>query len=147
MGALCLETLDDALETYAQRHDLLYFRFMDDWLLLTKKHGHIRKAVRQMNQILADLKLKKAPDKTYIGRINKGFDFLGYRFGDTPRGEVTIAESTWQNHFNKLTQRVKDKVNEVDLLDCIKRSSSRVRLGETDFVIRMSCRLDRDNEC
>jgi hypothetical protein len=73
---------------------------MDDWVLLTQKHG----------------------------RIYKGFDFLGYRFGDTPRGEIKIAKGTWQNHFDKLTQRVRHKVNEVDLLDYIKRWWSWVRL-------------------
>jgi hypothetical protein len=29
-------------------------------------------------QALAELKLEKHPDKTFIGRIEKGFDFLGF---------------------------------------------------------------------
>ena len=37
-----------------------------------------------MNQVLGRLKLKKAPDKTFIGRIAKGFDWLGYRLGSMP---------------------------------------------------------------
>ena len=27
------------------------------------------------------LNLEKHPDKTFIGRVEKGFDFLGYHFG------------------------------------------------------------------
>ncbi|MFT6991854.1 MAG: hypothetical protein ACJASL_003850, partial [Paraglaciecola sp.] len=26
------------------------------------------------------LKVEQAPDKTFIGKISKGFDFLGYHF-------------------------------------------------------------------
>ena len=33
-----------------------------------------------MNQTLAELKLRQHPDKTFIGRISRGFDFLGYSF-------------------------------------------------------------------
>lgn len=35
--------------------------------------------------------LKKHPDKTFIGRIEKAFDFLGYHFG--PEG-LTVAKAT-----------------------------------------------------
>lgn len=35
--------------------------------------------------------LEKHPDKTYIGKIDKGFDFLGYHF--SPDG-LSIAEKT-----------------------------------------------------
>ncbi len=33
---------------------------------------------------IIELKLEKHPDKTFIGRIEKGFDFLGYHF--SPEG-------------------------------------------------------------
>ncbi len=33
--------------------------------------------------MLGALRLEKHPDKTFIGRIEKGFDFLGYHFGPT----------------------------------------------------------------
>jgi hypothetical protein len=35
--------------------------------------------------------LEKAPDKTFIGRIEKGFDVLGYHF--SPEG-TTVAAAT-----------------------------------------------------
>ena len=37
-----------------------------------------------MNETLAELKLQQHPDKTFIGRVSRGFDFLGYQF--TPAG-------------------------------------------------------------
>ena len=35
--------------------------------------------------------LEKHPDKTFIGRIERGFDFLGYHFGPA---ELSVAEKT-----------------------------------------------------
>jgi hypothetical protein len=35
--------------------------------------------------------LERHPDKTFIGRIARGFDFLGYRFG--PEG-LSVAKAT-----------------------------------------------------
>ncbi len=38
--------------------------------------------------------MEKHPDKTFIGRIETGFDFLGYRFG--PDG-LSVAKKTFEN--------------------------------------------------
>lgn len=39
----------------------------------------VKKAVKVTNEILNRLKVEKHPFKTYVGRINHGFDFLEYR--------------------------------------------------------------------
>jgi hypothetical protein len=39
----------------------------------------LRRAVKIVNQTLAALGLEKHPEKTFVGRVEKGFDFLGYR--------------------------------------------------------------------
>jgi RNA-directed DNA polymerase len=44
-----------------------------------------------LNQTFAELKISLHPDKTFIGRIDKGFDFLGYRFG---RGALRLSPAT-----------------------------------------------------
>ncbi len=44
--------------------------------------------------MLGSLGLEMHPDKTVIGRIEKGFDFLGCRFG--PNG-LTVARKTVEN--------------------------------------------------
>ena len=60
---------------------LLYRRFMDDFIVLTTTRWKLKQAV---NQRLNALKLEKHPDKTFIGRTDKGFDFLGYHV--SPQG-------------------------------------------------------------
>jgi hypothetical protein len=49
---------------------------MDDWVILARSRWHLRRAVRVMNQVLAHLGLEQHPDKTFIGRVTRGFDFL-----------------------------------------------------------------------
>ena len=62
-----------------------------------KGHGgarwKLRRAVRVVNQVLGGLGLEKAREKTFIGRLDRGFDFLGYRL--SPDG-ITVAEATWK---------------------------------------------------
>jgi RNA-directed DNA polymerase len=70
-----------------------YVRFMDDILVLAPTRWKLRRAIGLMNQILGALRLEKHPDKTFIGRIERGFDFLGYRFS---RAGLRLATATIQ---------------------------------------------------
>ncbi len=76
------------------RAGLFYVRFMDDILVLAPTRWKIRKAVRAVNEMLGSLGLEKHPDKTFIGRIERGFNFLGYHFG--PDG-LSVAKKTVEN--------------------------------------------------
>lgn len=76
MGALFLLPLDQAMA----RHKIVYVRYMDDWVILSPNRGRLRRAVAVMNQVLTSLGLEQHPDKTFIGRIERGFDFLGIKF-------------------------------------------------------------------
>lgn len=71
---------------------------MDDILILAHSRWKLKEAVRVLNQTLKELKLEKHPDKTLIGRIERGFDFLGYRF--EPKG-ITLAKKTTINFITK----------------------------------------------
>ena len=54
--------------------------------------------VKTLSRELDALQLEKHPDKTFIGGIEKGFDFLGYRF--TPRS-LTVARKTIENFLER----------------------------------------------
>jgi hypothetical protein len=58
----------------------------------------LRRAVRLVNEILGALRLEKHPDKTAIGRIERGFDFLGYRFS---REGLGLAKATIQRFVER----------------------------------------------
>ena len=73
MGALYLQRLDERIEATG----LIYARFMDDWVILAPTRWKRRAAVRIVNETLAELNVEQHPDKTFIGRVERGFDFLG----------------------------------------------------------------------
>jgi hypothetical protein len=64
---------------------------MDDVIVLAATRWKLRRAVKALNETLADLGLPKHPDKTFIGRVERGFDFLGYRL--SPQG-LLVAKQT-----------------------------------------------------
>ena len=97
IGAFFLNALDAA----AAKLRLFYIRFMDDILILAPTHWRLRRAVKAVNQTQGALDLEKHPDKTFIGRIERGFDFLGYHF--CPAG-VVVAKQTIANFIEKASR-------------------------------------------
>lgn len=95
LGALYLKGLDEAMA----KHRGYYVRYMDDILILSHTRWQNRRAVKTLNGIFAGLGLTKHPDKTFIGRIEKGFGFLGYHFD---RGPLQLARETVRKHAQRL---------------------------------------------
>jgi RNA-directed DNA polymerase len=67
---------------------------MDDVLLLASTRWKLKRVIRVLSWTFNELKLEKHPEKTSIGRIERGFDFLGYHF--SPDG-VSVAQKTAEN--------------------------------------------------
>ncbi|MGF6284101.1 hypothetical protein QF010_002739 [Pseudomonas silensiensis] len=76
LGGFYLCCLDVALT----RPDVFQLRYMDNVLVLTPTHHQSDQAVRVVNDLFDELDLLKHPDNTYIGRIERGFTFLGRRY-------------------------------------------------------------------
>ena len=104
IGAFFLTTLDERLACM----EVFYVRYMDDILVLAKSRWKLRAAVKAVNEELSRLKLTKHPDKTFIGRIEKGFDFLGYRFH--PAG-LAVAANTLTHFFARATLHYEQSLN------------------------------------
>ncbi len=98
MGALYLKPIDDAMA----KTGLFYARFMDDWVVLAPTRWKLRVAIRTVNETLAALKVEQHPDKTFIGRIERGFDFLGYRFQSD--GLAGVARQTIERFVERATR-------------------------------------------
>ena len=80
---------------------LFYIRFMDDWVVLVPSRWKLRSAVRRVNETLAALKVEQHPDKTFVGRISRRFDFLGYRFESN--GLVDVARQTVERFATRVS--------------------------------------------
>jgi hypothetical protein len=74
---------------------------MDDILVLAPTRWKLRNAVKVVNEVLGSLKLQKHPDKTYIGRVERGFDFLGYHFCP---GRLTVTKKTVEHFVERARQ-------------------------------------------
>lgn len=89
-----------------------YLRFMNDLLILSKQRWPLRLSIRATNQWFSKAGLQQHPDKTFIGRIEKGFDWLGYRFNGRGLYAPAISAITQHHHkiyqFYELTQRCKE---------------------------------------
>ena len=113
MGALYLKPLDDAVGTAG----LFYARFMDDWVIIVPGRWKLRKIVRTVNRVLSHLRIEKHPDKTFIGRTIRGFDFLGYRVKPCV---LSVSRSTINRHIERI-----DRLYEQDA--CYRRIRQYVR--------------------
>jgi RNA-directed DNA polymerase len=103
IAAFYLHELDEQFE----RTNLFYVRFMDDILILAPTRWKIRKAMAVVKATLSRLHLDTHPDKTFIGRIARGFDFLGYHFSRTG---LRVARSTLRkanDHIVRLYEQKK----------------------------------------
>jgi hypothetical protein len=88
---LCDNGIYDNFGLSGRANGLFFVRFMDDILVLAPTRWKLRRAVQIVNATLAELGLEKHPDKTFVGRAAKGFDFLGYRL--SPAG-LSVAKQT-----------------------------------------------------
>tara|TARA_R110001599_G_scaffold66643_4_gene188411 strand:- start:13236 stop:14279 length:1044 start_codon:yes stop_codon:yes gene_type:complete len=112
LGALYLRVLDTAFENI----DLFYLRYMHGILILSKTRWQNRRAVKCLNRIFDELKMIKHPDKTFIGKIVTGFDFLGYQFDGKVLSVVGKTIKKHQESMRRLyEQQAKKKANPDEL--------------------------------
>lgn len=93
LGASFLWYVDAGFE---RERGLFYVRYMDDFLFLSQRRWPVRRAVARLHQYFENTGFECHPDKTTVGRVEKGFDWLGVWFDET--GPVGIAPRAWENH-------------------------------------------------
>ncbi len=122
MGALYLKPLDDRMAELG----CFYVRYMDDWVVLTPTRWKLRRAIKAVNEVLAELKVEQHPDKTLIGRIAKGFDFLGYWFSASGFG---VARKTVKRMLDKVFRLYEQGADAIRIETYLKRWWRWVRSG------------------
>ncbi|HFD2064150.1 TPA: reverse transcriptase domain-containing protein [Serratia marcescens] len=97
MGALHLYEMDAHFA--AQKH-IYYARYMDDVIILAKSRWQLRRHVKRLMQWFRAEGFEAHPDKTQIGRTEKGFDWMGAWL--THEGVTDIAPRAKANHREKV---------------------------------------------
>lgn len=100
LGGLYLQTLDERLSKLAARFNGFYARYMDDIVVIAPTRHKLRRMRRVLYEELNTKRLSLRPEKTHVGRGDKAFEFLGYRF-DKGNDLIHVGDQT--------TQRAKDK--------------------------------------
>lgn len=149
LAGFCLWAMDTYFE--AQQGHLRYVRYMDDVVIFTRTRWHLRRAVRALNVFFASGGYGQHPDKTFIGKTSKGFDWMGIMFnrsgcvGVAPRAMANhrerlrrLYEQAWRYGKRGLRRRVTAYVRRWKIWrnymlpeECMARSGAYVRGGET----------------
>jgi hypothetical protein len=79
--------------------DICYARFMDDFLVLAPTRWRLRQCVRQLNTYFEMHAFRSHPDKNFIGRGSRGFDWLGVDFND--HGATGISARAREHHHER----------------------------------------------
>jgi len=93
IGASLLYHID---ADFAGQPDLYYARYMDDFIILARSRWQLRRAIATLRGHLAEGGFSLHPDKTRIGKLAKGVDWLGGWFNS--QGLVGIAPRSLQRY-------------------------------------------------
>ncbi|EJO2438362.1 hypothetical protein NRD92_004652, partial [Salmonella enterica] len=94
---------------FSRNRHVTYARYMDDFLILSPTRWHLRRAVSTLNRHFAQAGFEQHPDKTFIGRVEKGFDWMGFWF--TEKGCDGVAPRALQNFTDRL-RRLYERVRQ-----------------------------------
>ena len=122
LANIVLDYLDWKLDAMGYK----FVRYADDIVILCKTKHQAENALILTQSILGDLGLECSPEKTKIGRVSEGFQFLGFDVNSRTVGireksrekfERKIDELTIRKHnldanvFRKLNQVIRGTVN------------------------------------
>ncbi|EDO1803200.1 hypothetical protein CT821_23020 [Salmonella enterica] len=101
--------LTETDNVFSRNRHVTYARYMDDFLILSPTRWHLRRAVRMLNRHFARAGFEQHPDKTFIRRVEKGFDWMGFWF--TEKGCDGVAPRALQNFKDRL-RRLYERVRQ-----------------------------------
>jgi RNA-directed DNA polymerase len=135
LGAFYLMELDRKME----KLDVKYFRYMDDILILAPTRWKLKKAIRVLNRTFNELKLEQHPDKTLIGRTDRGFDFLGYFLRP---GLLGVARKTVENFTGRIHRLYEQGADDFSIGEYVKRWKRWLRSGLWEDGIQYCRKLE-----
>lgn len=96
----------DLLDKWLEKNEILFVRYADDFVVLSKKEKELEKIKLELEKFLSSLDLKLGIDKTYITHMNDGFTFLGVTFKGKNR---QVDNERLQKSISKLHKLSKNK--------------------------------------
>ncbi len=93
------------IDAYFGKYEgITYLRYVDDMILLSQDEKTLSQAYHQLQGLLADVFLALNPDKTQFTTVERGFDYLGFRFDghgitatdDAEQALAEMLEEVWE---------------------------------------------------
>lgn len=134
LGASFLWYVDGGFE---RERGLFYVRYMDDFLFLSQRRWPVRRAVARLHQYFDNTGFDCHPDKTTVGRVEKGFDWLGVWFDE--RGPVGIAPRALEDHRSRCL-RLEEQARRRGLSD--EQIRARVQQYEVRWMVWAGSQID-----
>jgi hypothetical protein len=87
--------------------------------VLAPTRWKLRAAIRVVNQALAELKVQQHPDKTFVGWIAAGFEFLGFRYNSA--GLAGVAKATSEKFAARINQLYEQGADAIHIGQYVRR--------------------------
>jgi RNA-directed DNA polymerase len=111
-------------------------RYIDDFLLLAPTRAAAEKSLSRAVSILSDLGLEISAEKTQVGAVSDGFQFLGVEFQN---GIIRPSRKSRQRLLGKVSQSLDRGMRAIDTIEkgrAIERSETAIRvLSEVSGVV------------
>lgn len=138
LGASFLWRIDS---TFSNDKDLFYARYMDDFIFLSPRRWPVKRATKRLLHHFDLFDFSTHPDKTQMGRISKGFDWLGVWF--TQNGAAGIAPRALTNHHTRRLrleeQARKQGLSERAIVDRVQEYEKRWNIWARSMLHAASC--------
>jgi hypothetical protein len=96
-----------------------------------------------VNETLRELRVEQHLDKTFVGRIERGFTFLGYWF--TKQGVNGVAPSAWKAFRERVARLYEQDAPQEEILRRIGQYVRRWKRWVCPSVIKITFGRDRDH--
>ena len=103
LANIVLDVLDRQLTRTSL--DVKFVRYADDFVVLAKNHDQAHQALTFVSDILNQLELQLAPDKTVISTFYLGFDFLGFSISSRRVSVRKKSLKKFKDNIKKATVR------------------------------------------
>lgn len=100
LAQLYLNDFDSSIVNILDK-DTLYLRYVDDLLIISKTDT--KEKLVTIKDLLKEIGLKINTNKTYEGKLQDTFEFLGYQISEKT---VTISKKTVENQINKIAGKI-----------------------------------------
>lgn len=95
-------------DKFVEYKEVSYYRYSDDFILFSNEKEKLEMLLVSIQKFIEKIGLNLKEEKTKIGMVNTGFDFLGYHFNQNGKQVPIKAEKTLSDKLEYLWMEERD---------------------------------------